>query len=78
MIYSYLDAKAEARGALHETGSDAQQEYGYDKATHKNFPNTSITFIHTVTKLLIILKSQNSEHQHACMIGWVVTRFNYC
>ena len=29
------DAKAEARGALHETGSDAQQEYGYHNTTHR-------------------------------------------
>lgn len=28
------DAKAEARGALHKTGSDAQQEYGYHNTTH--------------------------------------------
>ena len=28
------DAKAEASSALHKTGSDAQQEYGYNKATH--------------------------------------------
>jgi hypothetical protein len=30
------DAKAEARGALHKTGSNAQQEYGYYKATHQH------------------------------------------
>ena len=28
------DAKAEARGALHKTGPDAQQEYGYHNTTH--------------------------------------------
>ena len=29
------DAKAEARGALHKTGPDAQQEYGYHNTTHR-------------------------------------------
>ena len=28
------DAKAEASSALHKTGSDAQQEYGYNNTTH--------------------------------------------
>jgi hypothetical protein len=29
------DAKAEARGALHKTGPDAQKEYGYHNTTHR-------------------------------------------
>ena len=30
------NAKAEARGSLHKAGSEAQYEYGYDKAAHLN------------------------------------------
>ena len=29
------DAKAEAGSALHKTGPDAQQEYGYHNTTHR-------------------------------------------
>ena len=43
------NAKAEARGSLHKAGSDAQYEYGNDKATHQNFPNTSITLTQSVS-----------------------------
>ena len=32
----------------------------------------------THLQILIILKSRSSEYQHTCMIGRVVTRFNFC
>ena len=56
---------------------------------HLNFSNTDIllgaTIMNTAKNAVIILlffinyhNSRSSENQHACMIGRVVTRINFC
>ena len=60
------NAKAETRGSLHKAGSDAQYEYGNDKATHQNFPNTSITLTQSVSGS----KPISEQREPTCLHDW--------